>query len=168
MNLLDRPEVLDDGLWYHDNARTVIYRNIDGASPEITNHVSRVKFEVISGVGRIATPGMFADVEAGDCVTVMPEMPHIYLGKMSFLTTISPRLLPAFVTFNGEPLPKEEAKILKQAKKKFHREEQMSALVSKIISDYEEMIKTMLYFHEMNEFDHERPLAGQSRKLQSR
>ena len=135
----DRPELIDSDVWYHDEedyTRTVLYADIDGESPFITNHISEIAIDVVAGKGMIFSGAIGTSIETGGQLQIKPETPYRYLGKMSLLVTVTPALTPAFVTFNQEPLAEEQSKFLKR----YRREQRIARRLEGLNSRLEQFV----------------------------
>ena len=117
MNALDRPEQLAGEVWYHDRNRTVCYIEIAGQTPEMTNHLSIIDFEVLHGAGRLATRSSIIELQPGTRLHVRRGEPYKWGGQVSALVTMRPGLIQGFVTYNGEKLEPKYQKILKKARR---------------------------------------------------
>jgi hypothetical protein len=127
-----RPEFIDADVWYFDQqnySRSVQYTDLDGGSPDFTNHLSRITFDIVFGAGSIATQGMIAQVEAGSRVTIMPVTRYSYVGKMSMLVTAEPAIVPAFITIGNAKLGRNAQKVLH----KIERQRRVEQRVEKML-----------------------------------
>lgn len=137
---LENPEVLACEVWLHEPPyKTVSYIDIAGKSPEITNWLSVVKYEIIRGTGRFSTAGAFAELQAGDVLSVAPRHKRQYEGIFSAIVTHCPAIHPDFVTFSGEKLGTAEKRILHQ----IDRREAFYEAVDQIASTLD--IRTLFY-----------------------
>jgi len=131
----ERTELLAYDCWYHDDenlTQSVLYLDVNGKSPIITNHLSDLHIQVIDGSGRLATGALIHKLERGEEQYVKAKVPYRYIGKMSLLVTARPILISSFVTFNNEPLGREEQQIMKRYHKMKDREERTAALLHKL------------------------------------
>lgn len=123
--VIERPELLAAEVWEYDDehyARSTMYVDVSGYSPEITNHLSTVSFKIIGGAGAIATEAMVANVKEGDEVSIFPGTKYWYSGQMNMLIHARPALIAGFVTIGDEKLGRAESKFLRKSMRRLKRQ----------------------------------------------
>lgn len=107
----ERSELLCSEVWQNDTRfipLSALYIDVDGASPEITNHASGVSYSIIEGSGVIAVAGssvVFEDKKSNDPqigIYIPPRSPYSYSGRFSAI--VRPDLLTRFITFGDSRL----------------------------------------------------------------
>lgn len=150
----ERPEVIASEMWHYDDVNfksSTAYLHINGASPNITNHLSYVTIDVTSGIGSISTDGMIAHVNAGDRVTILPRTPYSYVGDdLTMLVTHEQALHPNFVTFNNQKLAKEQRKILRQQDRRKFGRVAVDELFERIMPNYSAILAADFYIRDMD------------------
>jgi hypothetical protein len=98
------------GQWPDFEDRTFWYIDVNGKSPEITNHLAGVHFKVLEGVGSIATAhsvsqfNMTPDNNTSLLVFVPRAETYQYSGRFSAVLSSSLPPHPDYVKYDGEPL----------------------------------------------------------------
>ncbi len=104
----DRPELLASERWFYDHENltsSVIYEHVKGTTPEVTNHLSWGRLDVVSGSGRLAL-GYYGVVplEAGQSIDIPRGRRHQLSGDIGYLLTSQPAYDSDYVTARGQKL----------------------------------------------------------------
>lgn len=127
-----RPEILFAEPIHQSPQRDVWYvETEDIASPEITNHLSALYFEVAKGSGWIATSGMVAYVHPGSHVQIERGQKFRYGGSMDMFVESTPPTQANFVTQGAQKLGRKERKVVKKVRQAERAERMTRLLIDK-------------------------------------
>ena len=136
----ERPDLLASELWkirWH-SGKTIAYMDVEGEGPKTVNHLSPVKFTIIKGAGAIATRTSLWEFDVKDdgsgaqSFIVPRAQQYEYEGRFNAFIELSYPPLQGFTTYNGEPLGKEQRKILSRARRLDARYQFMADLDKKM------------------------------------
>jgi hypothetical protein len=115
MRQVERPEILKAEVLEAELLRTHMVLDIDGTSPEITNHLSNMTYKVIEGTGELVVgTSSIVTLVPGTQIEIARGTPYGYEGQFTTDVISHPGLLPDFVTFNSERLPRAQRRIVKK------------------------------------------------------
>ncbi len=119
--VIDRSEIIVAETWLRDPEHSVVYLDIEGDSPPITNHLSDVTYKINWGEGKLVTDVSEMQLQPDTEVTIFKGNVYQYSGEFDAVVEAKPGLNERFVTFNDFKLGKKEAKELKHLQNGYPR-----------------------------------------------